>query len=100
MSRIIKTVSLDESSDKLASKIPNFSKWVRNQLKLQDESFQNSHVTLGVYRKKGICNPSASPRCNICFPHGRPQITDIKDFNTGRISSEQLQEITKKNAIL
>jgi len=96
MSRIIKTVSLDESSDELASKIPNFSKWVRNQLKLQDESFQNSHVTLGVYRKKGICNPSASPRCNICFPHGRPQITDIKDFNTGRISSEQLQEITKK----
>tara|TARA_R110000824_G_C15189532_1_gene674578 strand:- start:530 stop:958 length:429 start_codon:yes stop_codon:yes gene_type:complete len=96
MSRIIKTVSLDESSDKLASKIPNFSKWVRDQLKLQDESFQNSHVTLTQFREKGICNPNASPRCNICFPHGRPQLTDIKDYNTGRISSEELQEITKK----
>jgi len=99
MSRIIKTVSLDESSDKLASKIPNFSKWVRNQLKLQDESFQNSHVTLGVYREKGICNPSASPRCNICFPHGRPILSDIREYNLGRISSSELQDITKKKSL-
>lgn len=99
MSRIIKTVSLDESSDKLASKIPNFSKWVRDQLKLQDESFQNSHVTLGVYREKGICNPSASPRCNICFPHGRPILSDIREYNLGRITSSELQDITKKKSL-
>lgn len=96
MSRIIKTVSLDESSDKLASKIPNFSKWVRDQLKLQDESFQNSHVTLTMFREKGICNPSASPRCNICFPHGRPIPSDIREYNLGRITSSELQDITKK----
>lgn len=98
-SRLIRTVSLDEISDDLASKKPNFSKWVRDQLKLQDESFQNSHVTLGVYRDKGICNPSASPRCNICFPHGRPQLADIREYNIGRITSSELQDITKKKSV-
>jgi len=96
MSRIIRTVSLDRKSDEIAAKKPNFSRWVREQLVNQDESVQNSHVTLSLFREKGICNPNASPRCNICFPHGRPQLTDIKDYNTGRISSEELQDITKK----
>jgi hypothetical protein len=33
MSRIIKTISLDKESDEIASKMGNFSKWVRSQLK-------------------------------------------------------------------
>ena len=99
MSRIIRTVSLDQESDKLAAKKPNFSKWVREQLKLQDQSFLNSHVTVSLFREKGICNPSASPRCNICFPHGRPAREDIREFNTGTITSQELQEITKKKFV-
>jgi len=96
LSRIIRTVSLDISSDEIAAKKPNFSKWVREQLKLQDEEFQNSHVTLSVYREKGICNPSASPRCNICFPHGRPDMVNIREWNLGVLTNQELQDITEK----
>ena len=96
MSRIIRTVSLDQKSDEIAAKKPNFSRWVREQLISQDESVQNSHVTLSVFREKGICNPSASPRCNICFPHGRPEMVDIREYNKRQITSTELQEITKK----
>ena len=96
LSRIIRTVSLDKSSDEIAAKKPNFSKWVRDQLKLQDVEYQNSHVTLTMFREKGICNPTASPRCNICFPHGRPAREDVREYNMGHISSDELQEITKK----
>jgi len=92
MSRIIKTVSLDARSDEIASKKPNFSAWVRNQLLKDDEEFQNSHVTLAVFREKGICNPSAAPRCNICFPHGRPTLPNIKKWNQGLLSNSQLVE--------
>jgi len=99
MSRIIRTVSLDRKSDEIAAKKPNFSRWVREQLVSQDESVQNSHVTLTVYREKGICNPSASPRCNICFPHGRPILSDIREYNSGRITSSELQDITKKKSL-
>lgn len=98
LSRIIRTVSLDKSSDEIAAKKPNFSKWVRDQLKLQDVEYQNSHVTLTMFREKGICNPTASPRCNICFPHGRPAREDVREYNMGHISSDELQEITKKKS--
>ena len=96
LSRIIRTVSLDKKSDDLAAKKPNFSRWVRDQLQLQDEEFQNSHVTLSIFRDKGICNPTASPRCNICFPYGRPEMIDIRAYNANIISKEDLQERTKK----
>jgi len=99
MSRIIRTVSLDRKSDEIAAKKPNFSRWVREQLVSQDESVQNSHVTLALYREKGICNPSSSPRCNICFPHGRPILSDIREYNSGRITSSELQDITKKKSL-
>ena len=100
MSRIIKTISLNEEADKIASQKPNFSAWVREQLIKEDESFQNSHVTLSVFRDKGICNPSASPRCNICFPHGRPILADIREYNLGLITGTELQSITKKKSAL
>lgn len=96
MSRIIRTVSLDKRSDELAAKKPNFSAWVREQLNSTDQEYQNSHVTLSVYREKGICNPSASPRCNICFPHGRPAREDIREYNMGELTDIELQDITKK----
>ena len=90
MSRIIKTVSLDKKTDAIASQKPNFSAWVRNQLLNEDEDFQNTHVTLSIFREKGICNPSASPRCAICYPHGKPTLPNIKAWNQGLISNSQL----------
>ena len=99
MSRIIKTVSLDAKSDKIASQKPNFSAWVRNQLLSEDVDFQNSHVTLTMFRQKGICNPSAAPRCNICFPHGRPTMPNIKKWNQGHITNIELVSSVETNVL-
>jgi len=98
MSRIIKTVSLDQRSDKIASKKPNFSRWVREKLIQEDIEISESHVTLSLFKDKGICNPSASPRCSICYPYGRPEMIDIRAYNANIISKEELQKRTKKNA--
>ena len=95
MSRIIKTVSLDRKSDEIASKKPNFSRWVRDKLVEEDIEISESHVTLSLFKDKGICNPSASPRCIICYPHGRPEMRDIRAYNANIISKEELQRRTE-----
>ena len=83
---------MDQASDQLAAKKPNFSLWVRDQLKSTDQEYQNSHVTLTVFRERGICNPNAAPRCNICFPHGRPTIINIKRWNMKEITNSELKD--------
>ncbi len=82
MSRIIRTVSLDKHADELASKKSNFSAWVRKAL---EEDYQNVsliHVTKAIYEKDGICNPTASPRCTICYPYGKPTMQLIRKYNS------------------
>ncbi len=95
MSRIIKTVSLDKESDEIASGISNFSKWVRNKLKEHAQTISLVHTNEELYLKQGICNPLNNPRCSICYPHGVPAIENIRLFNSGKISKETLQELTK-----
>jgi len=96
MSRIIRTVSLDKESDEIAGKKKNFSAWVRKTLKEEASYVEYHHVTRAIFEEKGICNPSASPRCGICFPYGQPDTKDIRNYNQGLISAHQLQNITKK----
>ena len=96
MSRVIKTVSLDSETDLLASKKPNFSSWVREQLRKDALAITHTHATLAIFKEKGICNPLASPRCGLCFPFGRPDRLSIKNYNTGLITAEDLQIITKE----
>ena len=82
MSRIIRTVSLDKHSDELAGKKSNFSAWVRKAL---EEDYQNVsliHVTKAIFEKDGICNPTASPRCTICYPYGKPTMQLIRKYNS------------------
>jgi len=82
MSRIIRTVSLDKHSDELAGKKSNFSAWVRKAL---EEDYQNVsliHVTKSIFEKNGICNPTASPRCTICYPYGKPSMELIRKYNS------------------
>ena len=97
MSRIIRTVSLDKESDERAAEKPNFSAWVREQLKKEDRFTMRSHPTQAIFNQKGICNPNASPRCGICYPYGKPGIVEIRAYNTGLISKEELFKSTKKN---
>ena len=84
MSRIIRTVSLDKESDEIAGTKSNFSSWVRTQLKEESSKVNFKHVTKSIFEKRGICNPSASPRCGICYPYGKPMIEDIRRYNNIR----------------
>ena len=93
MSRIIKTISLDKESDEIASKMGNFSKWVRSQLKAHAHTISFEHTNKELFMKQGICNPNNSPRCAICYPYGKPYSADIKFFNQGLITKERLQEL-------
>jgi len=64
------------------------------------------HVTRSIYEKNGICNPSASPRCGICFPYGKPDIKLIKKYNSDismmnedrnlQLAATDLQKATKE----
>ena len=95
MSRIIKTVSLDKESDEIASKMGNFSRWVREKLKDHAHTISFEHTNKELFMKQGICNPNNSPRCAICYPYGKPYTSDIKFFNQGLITKERLQELAK-----
>lgn len=97
MSRIIRTVSLDRETDELAATKPNFSGWVREQLKIDSQKVSLIHVTKSMFKSRGICNPSASPRCSICFPHGKPPRSKIREWNTSHLGNEWLQNETKKH---
>lgn len=95
MSRIIRTVSLDKKSDELAAKKSNFSAWVRKTLQEEASKVQYYHTNQTLFLDRGICNPSNTPRCGICFPHGKPKTADIQQFNQGIITAEELQDRTK-----
>ena len=83
MSRLIRTVSLDRLSDELAQSKPNFSKWVRDSLKHDNLQRTHIHATLSIFKERGICNPSASPRCGLCYPVCRPPASAIREYNWG-----------------
>lgn len=83
MSRIIRTVSLDKLSDELAGSKPNFSLWVRENLKRDNQERTQIHATLSIFKARGLCNPSASPRCGLCFPVCRPPASAIREYNAG-----------------
>tara|TARA_R110000751_G_scaffold87347_1_gene173191 strand:+ start:127 stop:564 length:438 start_codon:yes stop_codon:yes gene_type:complete len=98
MSRIIRTVSLDKLSDELAGAKPNFSLWVRDNLKRDNQERTQIHATLSIFKARGLCNPSASPRCGLCFPHTRPPASAIREYNEGinhRDDEAQKHAITK-----
>lgn len=83
MSRIIRTVSLDKLSDELAGAKPNFSLWVRDNLKRDNQERTQIHATLSIFKARGLCNPSAAPRCGLCFPVCRPPASAIREYNAG-----------------
>jgi len=96
VSRIIRTVSLDKLSDELAGAKPNFSLWVRDNLKRDNQERTQIHATLSIFKARGLCNPSASPRCGLCFPVCRPPASAIREYNEGinqRDDERQLEAI-------
>ncbi len=82
LSRIIRTVSLTKETDELAAQKPNFSSWVRNQLILDRQNVSLTHTAPDVFEKYGVCSPSMTPRCGICFPYGKPTQELIRKYNS------------------
>lgn len=96
MSRLIRTVSLDRESDERAAEKPNFSGWVREQLKKEDRVTTRMHPTQAIFNEKGICNPNASPRCGLCYPYGKPSMASIRAYNGGVITKEDMIAVSKE----
>lgn len=98
MSRIIRTVSLDKLSDELAGNKPNFSAWVRDALKTDNNERTHIHATLSIFKARGLCNPSASPRCGLCFPVSRPPASAIREYNNSKIYGRINQRTEEEQA--
>jgi len=77
MSSIIKSISLDPQTAELASRIPNFSRFVRECL--IRHHFTKEGVNLQCMREDDdsqLCNPysTVKGRCLSCWPAGPPPI--------------------------
>ncbi len=69
-----KTITLDEQTALLAERMPNFSGWVRNKLRMHavDLVKESAHVAPEEARKwgetKDKCNPNhRDGRCGVCW---------------------------------
>ena len=96
MSSIIKTVSLDENSAKIAKELPNFSHFVRECLYRYASNMSVGECTREkLERFKGNCNPFTQPVCFACWPNGAPPMGSVKQYNQDNLSIEWLQEQAK-----
>ena len=96
MSSIIKTVSLDENSAKIAKELPNFSHFVRECLYRYASNMSVGECTREkLERFKGNCNPFTQPVCFACWPNGAPPMNSVKQYIQDNLSIEWLQEQAK-----
>jgi hypothetical protein len=96
MSSIIKTVSLDENSAKIAKELPNFSHFVRECLYRYASNISVGECT----REKlddfaGLCNPFTQPVCFACWPDGSPPREKVRLYRQDNLSITWLQEQAK-----
>jgi hypothetical protein len=94
--RIIKTVSLDENSSKIANQLPNFSHFVRECLYRYASNFGVGECTrekLDTFKDR--CNPFTQPVCFACWPNGAPPRESVKQFRQDNLSITWLQEQAK-----
>jgi len=73
MSSIIASISLDPETKRIASQIPNFSRFVRNCLR---RCRADPSVIVG-----GLCIPSSKRVCLSCWPDGPPDYPDWKSYS-------------------
>ena len=84
MVSFVRSVSVCETTAKIAGNIPNFSEFVRTMLLIHADESQLTHIQMPEDRAthfvnlnnihvtvQGRCNPFHSKgRCLICWPHG------------------------------
>lgn len=83
MSSRITTISLDEQTDKIKDRIPNFSKFVRQCLLRWDALARSPDCPverLGHPLVGNHCVPAPTRICLKHWPHGSPRREDWKEF--------------------
>ena len=94
--RIIKTVSLDENSAKIAGQLPNFSHFVRECLYRYASNFGVGECTReSLDDFQGLCNPFVQPVCFACWPFGAPPRSSVRQYRQDNLSLTWLQEQAK-----
>jgi hypothetical protein len=119
MTKIVKSISLDESTIAIANSKKNFSGWVREQL-LMDIQYTIPCYFFTVYHtdRKGkklfekitapdgsvskrplvteeVCNGQKKPHCAKCYPSGPPTREDWLLYTQRRIDLDELQNRAK-----
>lgn len=86
MRRFTTTVALDEETAELVEQIPNFSEWVRNQLRQEaGKAGVGTHTQDPKHRVRGKCNPMGKNPCRVCWPEGAPSKDDWYYWRAGLI---------------
>ena len=113
MTKIVKSISLDEQTAPLANEKSNFSRWVREQLldeiqytipcvyfKVKQAGKKVFDEQSGTWKKETdrvieeICNGQKKPSCKKCYPEGPPKQEDWIKYAHGRIDKVELLERT------
>ncbi len=104
MTKVVKSISLDEKTAPIAASKDNFSKWVREQL-LAEIAYSIPCHFFERQREVGsrlvavegeICNGVRSPPCGSCYPDGPPLRADWIEYVRFKIDLEELLERTAK----
>ena len=97
MSRIIKSVSLDESSAAISDTLPNFSHFVRECLYRHAVKQASECTQPKPERFKGRCNPLASIPCFVCWPNGKPSREAVKQWSQDSLTMDWLDMKAKEH---
>ena len=96
MSRIIKSVSLDQESSAIADSLPNFSHFVRECLYRHAVQSVTECVEPKPERFQGRCNPLTPKNCFVCWPEGKPSKEAVKQWSADRLSMTWLDMKAKE----
>ena len=88
--RIIKSVSLDEHSAKIADTLPNFSHFVRECLYRQALQKATECHQPKMERFNGRCNGLTQENCFICWPSGKPSKDAVKQWSADQLTMDWL----------
>jgi len=90
MSRIIKSISLDDSSAKIAETLPNFSHFVRECLYRHAIKQSTQCTQPKPERFQGRCNPLSKIPCFVCWPNGKPSRDAVKQWSQDKLAMSWL----------
>ncbi len=97
MSRIIKSISLDETSSRIADTMPNFSHFVRECLYRHAVKQASECTQPKPERFKGRCNPLSKIPCFVCWPNGKPSKEAVKQWSQDKLAMSWLDMKAKEH---